>query len=134
MKIGGLVEIERRLERVENIARLGKVIKPPLGKKYYITEDGKHLIPDEETANFLQPPTGEVEVTFEELNEIPDAEPLESVYRALLKIWNKQHVFIILADQIFHVPSATLLARWNRKREEFQDISTEELRKYRIGR
>jgi hypothetical protein len=134
LKIGSLVEIERRLERIESTTFLGKVIKPPFGKKYYVTEDGKHLIPDEETANFLQPPTGEVEITYEELNRIPDAEPLESVYRAPIKMWNRQHIFIILAGRIFHVASAVLLARWNRAQKEYQDIGTEELRKYKIGR
>jgi hypothetical protein len=116
MKIGSLIELERlkeEIKEVKNKQYLGEVIKSPKGDLFFYDSDGKHIMPDRETATFLRSSKGELPVTQEEIDSMPTSYRIDSVLTSRVAEW-KGHVFVILNGKKFHVGSANFLADWNR--------------------
>jgi hypothetical protein len=61
IKIGNFIEfdsVNSRLNEVEDNLFIGSVVKTENSEYYYIDIDGKHLIPDIKTKEFLSYPNG----------------------------------------------------------------------------
>src|ERR1700744_325315 len=72
LKIGSFIELERIRQEVEEVKinqYLGEVIKNSKGDLFYYDEEGKHPLPDVQTANFLKSRKGELLVHEGELKK-----------------------------------------------------------------
>lgn len=129
MKIGSLIEVERLKEEIKEVKTkqyLGEVIKSPKGDLFFYDSDGKHIMPDKETATFLRSSKGEISVTQEDIDSMPTSYPIDSVLTSRVVEW-KGHVFVILNGRKFHVGSASFLADWNRPMP-YQKITDEDIK------
>ena len=116
IKIGSLLELERLKKEIKEVKTkqyLGEVIKSPNGDLFFYDSDGKHIMPDEETAAFLRSNKGELSVSQEDIDSMPTSHPFDSVLSSRVVSW-KDHVFVILNGKKYHVGSASFLAEWNR--------------------
>jgi hypothetical protein len=132
---GGLIEIERikqELEEVRITILMREVVSDKVGNKFFVDEEGRHLLPDEETASFLKSSKGFLTETQQVLLRVPLAAHFESVKSAPLKIWDNKHVFVILHSKRYYVSSWSYLSEWNRSTPE--PISIEELQRFPMGR
>ncbi len=131
--------IQREKERLANLYR-GKVVRNVINDLYFIDKKGfYHLLPDEETAEFLDPNYGQNTIQSNDLERnYKKGNNLESVLSENAKlVWvDKTHIFIILDGKRYHVPSWDNLYTWNRtNKEKYIDILTEDLhRLYPDGR
>ena len=135
LKIGNLIEVERLKEEIKEVKTkqyLGEIIKSPKGDLYFYDSDGKHVIPDKETAIFLRSNKGEIFVSQEEIDNIPTAYPIDSVLTSRVVEW-KGHVFVILNRKKYHVGSSSFLADWNRPMP-YEQISDEDIRLIPTGK
>lgn len=131
--------IQKQMARLAGFYK-GKVVKDEDDNLYFIDKKGVyHLLPDEETAEFLESNEGEVDIKYFDLNRIfKEGNKFESVLNENAKlVWvDKTHIFIILDGKRFHVPSWDNLYSWKRtKKEDFIEISTDDLHiKYPDGK
>ncbi len=116
IKIGSLLELERLKKEIKEVKTkqyLGEVIKGPKDDLFFYDSDGKHIIPDKETATFLRSNKGAIPVAQEDIDSMPTSYPIDSVLNSRIVSW-KSHVFVILNGRKFYVGSASFLADWNR--------------------
>jgi hypothetical protein len=135
IKIGSLLELERLKKEIKEVKTkqyLGEVIKSPKDDLFFYDSDGKHIMPDEETATFLRSSKGEISVTQEDIDSIPTSYPIDSVLTSRIVDWNGD-IFVILNGRKFHVASASFFADWNRQRP-FSQIGNEEIRLIPTGK
>lgn len=136
LKIGSMLEFERRFENkikdVKNIQYLREIIKSPSGDLAFYDSEGKHPVPDKETADFLKSNKGEIQVSQEEFDKMPVSYQIDSVLTSRIVEW-KGHVFVILNNKKFHVGSASFLADWNRP-TPYEQILDEEIKSFPTGR
>ena len=124
--------IKKEIADVKEKLFLGEVISSVDGNRYYIDLDGRHPLPDEETARFLKTNKGIIQLSVDEIKTYPLAKTIDSVKKAPLKIWEKTHVYVILNEKKYHVNSASFLADWDRK--DYAEISTQELQRIPTGK
>lgn len=135
IKIGNLIEVERlkkEIKEVKNNQYLGEIIKSPKGDLFFYDSDGKHIMPDKETATFLRSSKGEISVNQEEVDSMPTSNPIDSVLTSRVVEW-KGHVFVILNGKKYHVGSASFLADWN-KSMPYQQIEDEDIKLFPTGK
>ena len=135
IKIGNFIEVERLKEEIKEVKlkqHLGEVIKSPDDDLFFYDSDGKHILPDRETATFLRSKKGEIPVRLEEIGKIPTSYPIDSVLRSPIVDW-KGAIFVILNGKKYHVSSASFLADWNRPKP-YEKKSDEEIRLYPTGK
>ncbi|MFI5133817.1 MAG: hypothetical protein ACHQEB_05745 [Chitinophagales bacterium] len=142
-KIFGVFELEKtqnEIKEIKTILYRGKVVRDESNDPYFIDKaDAYHLLPDEETAIFLDPNESQIKIKKKELKaNYKKGNDFGSVLNENTKIvWvERTHVFIILDGKRFHVPSWDNLYSWKRaNKEKFEDISTDDLHtKYPDGR
>lgn len=109
-----------------------KVVRDESDNLYFIDKNGAyHLLPDEETAKFLEFNEGKSSIIKSELiKNYEKGDEFESVLDKNTKlVWvDKTHIFIIIGGKRFHVPSWDNLYNWKRtNKEEFIDITEDEL-------
>jgi len=112
IKIGNFLEIERLKEKIEEVKLtqyLGEVIKTSNGDLFYYDSDGKHNLPDKETAIFLRTSKGELLINKDELERMKTSFPIESVLSSRKVDWHG-HIFVILNGKKYHVDSWSFLA------------------------
>ena len=141
-KIFGVIELEKAANEIRELKTnfyRGKVVKDESNRFYFIDKKGNyHLLPDKETAQFLETEEGQIEIKKKELqNSYKQGEEFGSVLDKNTKIiWiNRTHIFVILDGKRFHVPSWDYLYSWKRSnRAEFIDVAEEDLYKYPDGK
>jgi hypothetical protein len=138
IKIGSLLEIERlkeKIDKVELTQYLAEVIKTPKGDIYYYDKEGKHKIPDQQTAQFLMTQKGEILVSDEVVNEMQTAETFDSVMSAEKIQWGDA-IFVILNGKKYYVSSMSYLADWGtlKDAEKRRKVDNDEIKKYKTGR
>jgi hypothetical protein len=115
----------------------GEVIREPQGKLFYIDEEGRHLLPDEETANtILKSGKSILSIDLDTLQRYPTAPDFESVKDkgTPLRILNGKHVFVIIKRKRYHLSTYDFLIDWGRSEAEIKPISEEELRLFPKGK
>lgn len=135
VKIGSLLELERLKEQIKEVKTkqyLGEVIKSPKGDLFFYDSDGKHIMPDKETAIFLRSSKGEITVTQEDIDSMQPSYPIDSVLTSRIVDW-KGDIFVILNGRKFHVASASSFADWNRQRP-FPQIGDEDIKLIPTGK
>ena len=147
LKIGGLLEMERRLTKearqasvreANRIVLRGKVVRDEQGRRFYIDDAGKrHLIKDgdDHTAHFLAGNEGPVPVTQEDLELHPLSYPIEmhSVLESRI-LKSGHHIFVLLNGKRYWVGMDDLF-EWGRHHESDWEVVPEEtLREYPRGR
>jgi hypothetical protein len=135
LKIGSVLEIERLKEKVDEVKVnqfLGEVIKSSRGEIYFFDSDGKHKIPDFQTAVFLRSSKGEILVSDTDLRLMKTAYPFESVLNAKTISWNG-HIFVLLNEKKYHVTSWSFMADWGKKQAD-EKINDEQIKLIPTGR
>lgn len=141
-KIFGVFELEKAQNEIKELKTnfyRGKVVKDNSDNLYFIDKkEYYHLLPDKETAEFLETSEGQIDIKKNELSNYKKGNSLESVLSENAKlVWvDKTHIFIILDGKRFHVPSWDDLYAWKRTdKNKFVDITEAELyTKYPDGR
>ena len=129
IKIGNFLEIERLKEKIEEVKLtqyLGEVIKTYNGDLFFYDSEGRHNIPDKETAVFLRTNKGDITVRTEELNRMKVSHQIDSVMKSKIVKWN-EHIFVILNQKKYHVSSWSYLADWGKKNVD-ETISDENIK------
>lgn len=106
IKIGNLFEIERLKEKIEDVELyqyLGEIIKTNNGDLLYYDSDGKHAIPDLETANFLRSNKGELQVSKSVVKKMKSSYDIDSVLKSEKIKWGGKHIFVILNKKKYWV-------------------------------
>lgn len=115
----------------------GEVIREPQGKLFYIDEEGRHLLPDEETANtILMSGKSILPIDSDILQKYPIASNFESVKDkgTPLRILNGKHVFVIIKGKRYHLSTYDFLVDWGRSEAEIKPVTEEELRLFPKGK
>jgi len=115
----------------------GEIIREPQGKLFYIDEEGRHLLPDEETANtILKSGKSILSIDLDTLQRYPIASNFESVKDkgTPLRILNGKHVFVIIKGKRYHLSTYNFLVDWGRSEAEIKPITEEELRLFPKGK
>ena len=142
-KIFGVFELEKAQNEIKEIKTnlyKGKVVRDESDNLYFIDKEGfYHLLPDKDTARFLESNEGQIEIKKRELrNNYKHGNDFGSVLQEDSKlVWvDKTHIFIILGGKRFHVPSWDNLYGLKRSdKNKFEDISTDDLHtKYPDGK
>ena len=134
-KLFGVLELEKATNEIKELKTnfyRGKVVKDESNRYYFIDKKGVyHLLPDKETAQFLETEEGQIEIKAKELrNNYKKGIEFESVLDNNTKIvWvGKTHIFIILNGKRFHVPSWDYLYSWERANNtEYIDVTEKQL-------
>lgn len=136
VKIGSLLELERLKKDINDVKTkqyLGEVIKSPEGDLFFYDSDGKHIIPDMQTAIFLRSRKGEIAVTQDDLHSMTTSFPIDSVLTSRIVLWKNSHYFIILNGKKYHISSGSFFAEWNRP-APYETIDDEEIKLFPIGK
>ncbi|MBL7877922.1 MAG: hypothetical protein JNL53_19815 [Cyclobacteriaceae bacterium] len=141
IKIGNFLELERIKEEIVEIKLtqyLGEVIKNgnSIGDIYYYDADGKHILPDPETATFLRTSKGEVNVTPEILDKMKSSYKIDSVKTSRKVKWGG-HQFVILNDKKYHVSSMGYFNDWGMTDSDITEIpslSSDQLKLFPTGK
>ena len=141
IKIGNFLEIERLKEEIVEIKLtqyLGEVIKNAnnSGDIFYYDSDGKHTLPDPETATFLRTSKGEVNVSADILDKMKSSYKIDSVKTSRKVNWGG-HQFVILNDKKYHVSSMGYFNDWGMDDSEvalIPNLSSDQLKLFPTGK
>ncbi len=106
-------------------------------RDYFIDQDGfYHVLPDIKTRDFLMTLEGPISITKLDLKKYKKGIDYDSVLNARLVLWKKAggHYFIIMNNKKYHVPSASYFVEWGWSDKQPEEVTTEELKKYKIGK
>lgn len=140
IKIVNFIEFDKvnsRIDEIEDNLFLGSIVKTESSEYYYIDIDGKHLIPDIETKDFLSVTCGVKSVNRGQLRRIKNSYIIDSVLHSeIVKSEPGNHIFVILNNKKYYVNSYSFLIDWKREIEsnKFESKTTEELKLYPTGR
>lgn len=140
IKIANFIEFDKvnsRIDEIEDNLFLGSIVKTESSEYYYIDIDGKHLIPDIETKDFLSVTYGVKSVKTGQLKRIKNSYIIDSVLHSkIVKSEPSNHIFLILNNKKYYVNSYSFLIDWKRDIDidKFESKTIEELKLYPTGR
>ncbi len=114
IKIGNFLELERLKQEIKEVKiaqYLGEIIRNPIGDLFCYDSDGKHILPDKATADFLKSSKGEIQVNQEVFDLMKTSYKVDSVITSKKIKW-REHVFVILNDKKYYINSWSLMADW----------------------
>ena len=136
LKIENVLEINRLKNKIEEVKLkqyLGEVIKTNSWDIYIFDEDGKHKLPNQQTASFLRSSKGEILVSKSDLHLMKSSNPIESVLNANIINWHG-HIFVLLNNKKYHVPSWGYIADWGKVPNDAKPIDDLQIRLYPTAR
>ena len=139
LKIGNLFEIERLKEKIEEVKLhqyLGEILRSPQGDIFYYDNEGKHKLPDPETALFLKTSKGEVLVTTEILRQMKSSYRIDSVKTSEKILWAGRHIFVILNNKKYWMTITDLanIPVPNGNTDDLRKVTDEEIKLIPTGK